>query len=168
MILASLGKFSVDQDITGSDEISENVIKIAAVDWGAMTDLWWVVQTTTIAAGDGSDTLKFELVLDTAVGLDGTQRQVCCVDIAAITDKRVATVGRFIAAFNIGKQMAMMLEEDLSDYQYIGMENTLSSGTTISINANLSFTEPHTLQHRQVVESNIDNSIDVASAKSGV
>ena len=89
------------------------------------------------------------------------------MDIAVITDKRVATVGRFIAAFNIAKQMAMMLEEDASDYAFIGQLNTLAGSTTISINANLSFTEPHTLQHRQVVDSNIDNSIDVASAGSG-
>ncbi len=165
MILASLGKLSVGQAITDADEISENVIQIAAIDWAAFTDVWWVVQTSVIAATAG--TLKFELVLDTQVGLDGTQVQVCCVDIAAITDKRVATVGRFIAAFNIGKQMKQMLEEDASDYAFIGMENTLSASTTISVNSSLSFTEPHTIPHRQVVESNIDNSITVASAGSG-
>ncbi len=164
MILASLGKLGIAQDITGSDEDSTNVIKIAAVDWGAMTDLWWVVQTTTVAAVAG--TLKFELVLSKETTLD-TNVQVCCVDIAAITDLRVATVGRFIAMLNVGKTMAMMLETDLSDYQYIGQLNTLAGSTTISINSNLSFTEPDTLQHRQIVDSNIDNSIDVASIKSG-
>jgi hypothetical protein len=165
MILASLGKFSVAQAITDADEISENVIQIATVDWGAMTDVWWVVQTNVVAATAG--TLKFELVLDTQVGLDGTQVQVCCVDIAAITDKRTATAGRFIAALNVTKTLAMMLEEDVSDYAFIGMENTLSAATTITIDAWLSFTEPHTLQHRMEVESNIDNSITVASAGSG-
>ncbi len=163
MILASLGKLSVAQVLTTS-EISENVIEIAQVDWAAMTDLWWVVQTTTIASVAG--TMKFELVMATAAGL-GTAVQVCCVDIAAITDLRVATVGRFIAALNIGKTMAMMLETDMSDYEFIGMKNTCAGSTTIGINANLSFTEPPTLKHRQVVDSNIDNSIDVASIKSG-
>lgn len=165
MILASLGKLSVGQAITDADEISENVIQIAAVDFSAMTDLWWVVQTNVIAATAG--TLKFELVLDTQVGLDGTQRQVMAVEIAAITDLRVATTGRFIAAFNVGKQMMQFLEADGSDYEFIGMENTLSTSTTITIDAWLSFTEPHTLQHRMQVESNIDNSIDVASVGSG-
>ncbi len=164
MILASLGKLSVAQDITGSDEDSTNVIQIAAVDWGAMTDLWWVVQTTTIAATAG--VMKFELVLSQETTLD-TNVQVCCVDIAVITDLRVATVGRYIAMLNVGKTMAMMLEADLSDYVYIGQLNTLAGSTTISINSNLSFTEPPTLKHRQIVDSNIDNSIDVASIKSG-
>ena len=111
MILASLGKLSIAQDITGSDEDSTNVIQLATVDWGAFTDLWWVVMTTTVAATAG--TLKFELVLATAANLT-TAVQVCCVDIAAITDKRTATIGRFIAAMNIGKQLKQMLEDDLS------------------------------------------------------
>lgn len=165
MILASLGKLSVAQSLTDADEISENVIEIAAVDFSAMTDLWWVVQTNVVAAA--GTTYKFELVLDTTAGLSGTQRQVCCVEIAAITDKRVATVGRFIAAFNLGKQMMQFLEEDGSDYQFIGMENTINTSGTITIDAWLSFTEPHTLQHRMQVVSNIDNSIDVASDDSG-
>lgn len=165
MILTSVGNFSVAQDITGSDEISENVIQIATVDWGAMTDVWWCVQTETAAATAGI--LKFELVMDTQVGLDGTQVQVCCVDIAAITDLRVATAGRFIAALNVSKMLAMILEDDASDYAFIGMENTLAGSTTISINAWLSFTEPVTIQHRMQVESNITNDIDVASAGSG-
>lgn len=164
MILASLGKLSVQQAITDADEDSTNVIQIAAIDWAGMTDIWWTVQTAVVAATAG--TLKFELVMSQEAALD-TNIQVACVDIAAITDKRVATVGRFIAAFNLSKVLAMMLEEDASDYPFIGMRYTLSTSTTISVNANLSFTEPHTLQHRMVVDSNIDNSIDVASAGSG-
>lgn len=164
MILASLGKLSVAQTLTGT-EISENVIQIAAVDFAAMTDLWWVVQTSTIATTAGA--MTFKLVLDTQVGLDGDQVEVLGVDIAAITDLRVATVGRFIAAFNVGKQMMQLLEEDGSDYAFIGMENVCAGSTTLGIDAWLSFTEPHTLQHRMQVESNIDNSIDVASAASG-
>ena len=164
MILASLGKLSVKQALTDADPDSTNVIQVAAIDWGAMTDVWLVVQTSTVAATAG--TIKVELVMSQESTLD-TNVQVCCVDIAAITDKRVATVDRFIAMMNIGKTLAMMLEENASDYPYIGMRYTLSTGVTISVNAFLSFTEPITLQHRQVVDSNIDNSIDVASAGSG-
>jgi len=163
MILASLGKLASKQDITSSDEDSTNVIKIAAVDWAAMTDLWWVVQTTTVAAT--ASTFKFALVLAKEAALTNTI-EVMSVLIAAITDKRVATVGRFIAAFNIGKQMKQLLETDASDYAYIGGLREVSAGT-ISVNESLSFTEPRTIDHRQVVDSNIDNSIDVASAGSG-
>ena len=164
MILASIGNLSVAQTLT-STEISGNVIQIAAVDWANFTDLWWVVQTDTIASVVGA--MTFKLVLDTQVGLDGTQVEVMGVDIAAITDLRVATVGRFIAAFNVGKQMMQLLEEDASDYAFIGNEYTCAGSTTLGVNSWLSFTEPHTLQHRMQVESNIDNSIDVASAGSG-
>lgn len=164
MILASLGKLSVKQTLTGT-EISENVIQIATVDFAAMTDLWWVVQTSTVASVEGA--MSFKLVLDTQFGLDGTQVEVMGVDIAGITDLRVATVGRFIAAFNIGKQMMQMLETDASDYAFIGMENVCAGSTTIGIDASLTFVEPGTLKHRMQVESNIDNSISVASAKSG-
>ncbi len=163
MILASLGKLSTAQVLTGS-EISENVIQIAAVDWAAFTDLWWTVMTTTVATIAGA--MKFELVMDTAVALDGTQRQVCCVDIAAITDVRTATIGRFIAALNIGKQLKQMLETDASDYAYLGMSNTCAGSTTIAIDATLGFTEPHTLHHKMQTESNITVAT-VASVKSG-
>jgi hypothetical protein len=166
MILPSLGKLSVAQDITASDEDSTNVIQVAAVDWAAMTDLWWVVQTTTIAAGDSADTFDFSLVMSQETTLD-TNKTVAMVSITGIADKRLATIGRFIAAFNIGKQMKQMIEEDASDYPYIGQLNVLSAGATVSINSNLSFTEPHTVVHRQVVDSNIDNSIAVASVGSG-
>lgn len=167
MILASLGKLSVAQDLSGSSSTdSTNVIEIAKVDFGAMTDLWWVVQTETIAAGDGSDTFDFILYLSQENTLD-TNKEVMSVGFTGIADKRAATVGRFIAAFNIGKQMMQMLEDDGSDFEFIGMISTLSAGATISIDAWLSFTEPHTLQHRMQVESNIDNSINVASAGSG-
>jgi hypothetical protein len=166
MILASLGKLSVQQAITAADEDSTNVIQIAVVDWAAMTDLWWVIQTTTIAAGDSADTFAFSLVMSQETTLD-TNKIVAAVNITGIADKRLATTGRFIAAFNIGKQMKQMLEEDASDYPYIGQTNVLSTGATVSINSNLSFTEPHTIPHRMVVESNIDNSIAVASAGSG-
>ena len=152
MILASLGKLGVAQALTDADEDSTNVIQLPAVAWCAFTDLWWVVTTTTIAATVG--TLKFELVLATAANLT-TAVQLCCVDIAAITDLRVATIGRHIAAFNIGKQLKQFMEGDMATYYFIGQKNTLSAGTTIKVDSALSPSEPHTVHHRQVVDSNV-------------
>ncbi len=152
MILATLGKLSVAQDFTGSDEISENVIQIPASDYIAMADVWWVITVTTIAAGDGSDTIKFELVMATSAGLSSSV-QVACVDIVAITDKRVATVNRHVVALNLGKTLVQMLDDDGSTYPFIGGKQTLSSGTTISVDAALSPTEPWTEYHRMVTVS---------------
>ena len=163
MILASIGKFSVAQDYTSTED-STNVIQIAAVDWAAMTDLWWVVQTSTIAATAG--TIKVALVMSQETTLD-TNLEIMSVLIAAITDLRVATVGRYIAAFNLGKQLKQMAETDASDYPYLGMIVTCAGSTSISLDAELSFTEPPTIPHRMTVDSNITNSIDVASVGSG-
>lgn len=150
MILAQKGKLCVAQAITDANEISEHVIQYDAVDYAAITDLWWVVDTNVIAATAG--TLKFALVMATAAGL-GTAVEVCSVLIAAITDKRVATVGRHIIAINVGKMLKEMLETDGSSYAFIGMKNTLSASTTITINAALSPTEPPTLHHKMTIVS---------------
>jgi hypothetical protein len=152
MILDSKGVLSVAQAITDADEISENVIQMSANDWIGMTDMWWVVTTNVAAATAG--TLKFELVMATAANLS-TAVQVCCVEIAAITDVRVATAGRQIAAINVGKTLAWMLETSGSSYPFVGQKNTLSTATTITINASLSPTEPHTLHHAQTNVSNV-------------
>jgi hypothetical protein len=85
MILAQKGKLSVAQAITDADEISENVIQYDAVDYAAISDLWWVVDTNVAAATAG--TLKFALVMATAANL-ATSVEVCSVLIAAITDKQ--------------------------------------------------------------------------------
>ena len=64
MILAALGLLSVPsdssapnlgQDITASDEDCGNVIQLPAVDYAGFSDLWWVVDTAVIAAGDSAD-----------------------------------------------------------------------------------------------------------------
>lgn len=162
MIIASLGKLSVAQDLTSADEISENVIQLPATDYAAITDVWWVVDTETVAAT--TSTFKFELVLATAAAL-GTAIQVACVDIAAITDKRVATVGRHIVAMNVGKMLKAMLDTDGSSYPFIGMKNTISAGT-ISINASLSPTEPQSETHRMTTVSNVSTPA-ICSAGSG-
>lgn len=152
MLITSLGKLSTAQAITDADEISENVIQLAAVDYSAIVDAWWVVDTNVVAATAG--TLKFALVLATAASL-ATSIEVCSVLIAAITDKRVATAGRHIAALNVGKMLKAVLDTDGSDYPFIGMKNTLSAGVTITINASLSPTEPQSEVHRQVTTSNV-------------
>lgn len=164
MILASLGKLSVAQAITDADPISSNVIQHAAIDFVGMTDVWFSVQTNVAAATAG--TIKIELLLATSAALTSNV-QVMCVDIAAITDKRVATAGRMIAAMNVGKQLMQMLEDAGSDNPFIGIKYTLSAAVTITVDAWMSFTEPRTLDHAMQVESNIDNSIAVASAGSG-
>ena len=162
MIIASLGKLSAAQVLTGS-EISENVIQLSAIDYVGMTDVWWVIDTVIAATVAG--TMKFELVMATSAGL-GTAIQVCCIDIAAITDLRTANIGRHIIAINIGKQLKDMLHASGSDYPFIGMKNTCAGSTTISINAALSFTEPPTDDKRMSTVSNVDVP-DVASPGSG-
>lgn len=152
MILDALGVLATAQDLTDADEISENVILVAAIDYTQLVDVWWTVDCETAAATAG--TIKFELVIATAAGL-GTAIQVCCVDIAAITDVRVATAGRHIAALNVGNQMVNMLTTAGSDYPYVGMKNTLSTATTISINAALSPSKPPTEFNQQVIRSNV-------------
>ena len=163
MILDQKGKLSVAQAITDADEISENVIQYAAVDYAAMTDLWWVVDTNVVAATAG--TLDFALVMSTSAALT-TSQEVCSVAVAAITELRVATAGRNIVAVNVGKMLKQMMETDGSDYIYVGMKNTLSTSTTISIDAVLSPTEPQTLHHKMVVESNVSVPA-ISSAGSG-
>ena len=163
MILATLGKLCVAQAITDADEISENVIQIPATDYAALSDVWWTVDTNVAAATVG--TLKFELVMATAADL-ATAIQVACVDIAAITDKRVATAGRHIVAMNVGKMLVEMLETDGSSYPYIGEKHTLSTSVTITVNSALSPTEPPTVSHRITTVSNVGVPA-IASAGSG-
>ena len=170
MILASKGKLSVAQVLTGT-EISENVIQFAAIDYAAMTDLWWVVDTVIVATTEGA--ITFRLVMAQAADLV-TQTDanyaayvnVASIEILVIADKRVATVGRHIASMNIGKQLKEMLEEDGSVFPYVGMSTTLAGSTTLGINASLSPTEPQTLHHKMVTVSPVGIPA-IASAGSG-
>ncbi len=163
MILASLGKLSVAQDLTSADEISENVISLAQSDWAHWTDVWWVVQVSTVMATAG--TWKLALVLATAAGL-GTNIEVCSVLVAAITESRVATVGRNVVALNVGKMLKDIMEESGDTYYFLGMENTISASTTVSVNASISFTEPPTIPHEMVTVSPA-GAASIASAGSG-
>lgn len=152
MILETFGVLATAQDLTGSDEISENVILTAAIDYTQLTDLWWVVDCETAAATEG--TIKFALVIATAAGL-GTAIEICSVLIAAIADVRVATAGRRIIGVDLGNTMVDMLTTAGSTYPYIGMKNTLAGSTTVSINASLSPGKPPTMPNQQVIRSNV-------------
>jgi len=154
MIKPYLSTMSQAQAITAADEDSEDVMQLEAADYNSITDAWWVVDTNVKAAGDDSDTFKFELVLSQDAALTPeTNKQVCCVEITDIADKRLATAGNHIISINVGKHLKDMLEDDLSDYPYIGQLNTLSAGATISIDAVLSNSEPPTIDHRMVTVS---------------
>jgi hypothetical protein len=152
MIKPFLGTLAEGQALTDADEISENVMQIAAVDYAGPTDVWLTIDTAVAAATAG--TMVFDLVLATSAALS-TAISVVQISIAAITDKRVAVAGRHITAINVGKVLKDMLDTDGSDYPFIGLKNTLSTGTTVSINASLSNSEPQTEYHRQVTESNV-------------
>lgn len=166
MILTAFGTLSAAQVVTNTED-SDNVIQYtpdgSGVAYSAMTDIWWVVSTYTAADVEG--TLKFELVMAQESGLSNVL-QVCCVDIAVIGDKRVATAGRFIAAINVGKTLKQMIEDTGSDYEFIGMIITLAGSTTITIDAELSPTEPHTIHHKMATESNVTTPV-LASVISG-
>ena len=163
MILATLGKLAVAQALTDADEISANVISMPAADWAGITDLWWVVDTNVAAATAG--TLKFALVVSTAAELT-TSQEICSTYVAAITESRVATAGRHIISVNIGEMLKEMMETAGDTYYFVGMKNTLSTSTTITIDAVLSPTKPHTLHHAMVTDSPVGVPT-IASAGSG-
>ena len=154
MILEDLGILSTAQDLTVGSADSENVILMPALDYTALADAWWVVDCETVATGDGSDTFGFVLYLSQESTLD-TNIEVLSVNFTGYADTRIATAGRHIAAFNIGKQLVQMLGTSGSDYPYLGMISTISAGSTVSINAAISPSEPRTEDNMQVTRSNI-------------
>lgn len=164
MILATLGKLSVAQALTDADPVSDNIIQIPASDYIAFADAWLVVTTIVVAATAG--TIKIELRMATSTALT-SYVQVVALDIAAITDKRVATVNRHIMALNLGKVLTQMLDDDGSTYPFVGIKYTLSAATTITVDAAISPTEPWTEYHRMVTESPVGVPA-VASAGSGL
>lgn len=164
MILATLGKLSVAQALTDADPVSDNIIQIPASDYIAMADAWWVV--TTIVAAATAGTIKIELRMATSTALS-SYVQVACVDIAAITDKRVATLNRHVVALNLGKTLVQMLDDDGSTYPFIGIKYTLSASTTITVDAAISPTEPWSEYHKMVTESPVGVPA-IASAGSGL
>ncbi len=156
MILTDLGVLSTAQDLTPSSAtVSEDVIQVTALDWGALTDIWWVVDTETLATGDGSDTFKFQLIAGDAAALDTNNVEILSRTITGYASWSIAAAGRRILACNVGKMINDILGTDLSTYPYLGMLSTISSGSTVSINAALSPYEPRTIPHSQAVVSNV-------------
>jgi len=154
MILTALGKLSTAQDLSSETAISENVIRVTALDWGQMTDVWWVVDTETIATGDGSDTYQFQLVLSAAAALTAAI-QILSRTVTGYAAWSLAVAGRRIVCCNVGKMLNDILGTGLSAYPYLGMSSTISATSTLSINAALSPYEPRTIPHAQAVDSNV-------------
>ncbi len=150
MILDQKGKLSVVQALTAGATDSQNVIQMAAVDYAGITDLWLTIDTNIVAGGAG--TLVFDLVMSEESTLD-TNTSIVQTSIAAVTDLRVATIGRHITTINVGKTIKEMLEASGSDTPFIGLISTLGGSATITIDAALSPTEPQTLHHKMVVVS---------------
>ena len=166
MILAQKGKLCIAQTIASAQtDDSDNVIQYEALDYAAMTDLWWVVDTNVVATGDGSDTYKVTLVLSQESTLD-TNKEVLSRTVTDFEDKSIVTAGRHIVAVNVGKMLKEMLELDGSDYPFVGMIIAVSSGGAITIDASLSPTEPHTIHHKLQTVSPIGVPT-IASAGSG-
>lgn len=156
MILTKLGILSTAQDCTTNTTTdSENVILVSALDWGALTDVWWVVDTETLAVGDANDTYQFQLVLAQTETPLATVVEVLSRTVTAYNSWSIAAAGRRILGVNVGKMLNEILGTGLSDYVYIGMRTILSDGATVSINAALSPYEPRTIPHAQAVVSNV-------------
>lgn len=154
MILATLGKLSVEQALTATTQISDNVIRLPAKDYIAFSDAWLVI-TTIVAAGGSSGSLTFDLVMADAVALDSTNVVVVRSYLATKADIRAATKNRHIVALNLGKMLTQMLDDNATDPSYVGLIYTLGGDATITIDAAISPTEPWTEYHRMVTVSPI-------------
>ena len=159
MLLDKLHVLCKAQDLTVGSAASTDQVKMTAKEWSALTDLWLVVDTETIAVGDGSDTFKYELRVATSTTLT-TYLQSDCIEITGYADARLATAGNHVRCINIGKEVrdraqALRDAQTLTDtdYIYVGLFSTVSDGATHSINAALSPSEPHTDYFRQIVDS---------------
>ena len=152
MILDQKGKLSVAQALTAGSTDSTNVIQMVAADYAGLTDLWLTVDTNVAAGGSG--TIKIALVISTEAALTTTV-EVCSVLCAAVTDLRVATAGRHIIAANIGKMLKEIMETTGDTYYFVGLIYTLGSSATLTADAVLSPSEPQTIHHKMVTESNV-------------
>ena len=151
MILPHLGKLCTAQDLTPTTQDSENVIQISAIDWSAYTDLWLIIDTETIATGDGSDVFDFSLVVSQESTLD-TNLEVAALRITGIADTRLATAGNRIFEVNIGQSIKYLNNDT---YDYIGLILGVTAGATLSVNATFSTGKPLSIPHAQTVVSNV-------------
>ncbi len=154
MILQDLGVLSTAQDLTAGAADSENVILMAAVDWTALTNVYWVVQTETVATGDASDTYQFQLMASQEAALT-TNREIASVTVTGATTYPLAGTDRNIVNLNLLDQIHNIMGTDLSDYPYLGMILTISSGATISINAAVSPSPGQSAFNSQTLRSNV-------------
>jgi len=154
MILQELGVLSTAQDLTAGSTDSENVILMAAIDWTALTNVWWVVTTETVATGDAADTYAFVLYCSQESTLD-TNRQILSVTVTGYETYPVAGTDRHIVNVNIAEQIHHIMGTDLSDYPYLGMISTISTGATISIDAAISPSPGHSNFNTQPIRSNV-------------
>jgi len=152
MIKPFLGTLSVAQALTAGATDSEDVMQIPAEDYGSITDVWLAIETVVAAGGAG--TLQFDLVVATLANLT-TNISVVRINLAAVTDLRVASIGRNITAINLGKVLKDMLDTDLSDNTFIGLIYTLGGTATLTVNAVLSNSEPPTEDHRMKTVSGV-------------
>lgn len=155
MILDRMGRLSEAQDLTSGQTLdSTNVIQLSTNDYANITDAWFVVDTETVATGDGSDTYACQLVAATEAALD-TCIQLVSRTITGYASLELATAGKRFMCVNVGKMIKDVLGTSGSDYYILGAITAVSSGATWSVNISLSPTEPPTDSHSQVVTSNV-------------
>lgn len=155
MILDAKGKLCIAQTIASAQtDDSDNVIQYAALDYVAMTDMWWVVDVNVVATGNSGDEYTFQLVMAKEAGLSNI-KEVMSRKVIDFEDPSIATAGRHIIAVNLGKMLKDMLDEDGSDYPFIGMIIDVTDGGEIVIDASLSPTEPHTVHHKMAYTTNV-------------
>ena len=152
MILEHFGELSTAQDLTAGSTDSENVIYMPATDYTAITDLWWVVDTETVATGDGSDTYQFQLVMSQEATLD-TNIQILSRTITGYASSELATAGNRIIGINFGTMLIDTV--DNSSYPYLGIISTISTGATVSVNIAISPSKPPTKYNSQTLRSNV-------------
>jgi len=153
MILEEFGVLSTAQLMVASTATdSENVIQLSAIADVGFGDLYFTVETATIATGDGADTYQFQLVLSEESTLD-TNIQVVSRTVTGYASEDLANIGRSIISVNVG-QMIGELKEAITDL-YLGMICTLSAGAVITVNAALSPSKPRTKDNTQVIRSNV-------------
>ena len=154
MIKPELGNLTVQGtplSLTAGSVDATDVIDLQAINYAGITDVWAVISTAVAAGGDASDTYQFQWVVSLEETLD-TNKELLSITVTSNADSRLATVGNHIMALNLGK---MIRDIATSAYRYLGVICTLSSGATLSVNISVSNTEPPSLYHAQVCESNV-------------
>ncbi|KKK86732.1 hypothetical protein LCGC14_2760300 [marine sediment metagenome] len=154
MILEELGVLSTAQDLLAGAVDSENVIDLGAIADVGLNQAWLSIICETANTGGTTDTYVFDLVISQEATLD-TNRKILTVEITGSADPRIAAIERNIANFEIGHQLAELVD---GTYRYLGLISTLAdvNGTAaVSINAAVSPGMPRTRDNVQVTRSNV-------------